>query len=108
MGHLLALEQEHRLTAQFDALAAADIPAGHEIIHANHVRPRLGKLLSVFLIGPGGNLSLFGSHHPAHGEGIFLAAMRAVERHLLGFFLLIVEPLFVHGSCSVRRLTVAS
>lgn len=93
-----ALNQEDGLAGQIKTLAAADIAAGDHIVDANHVGTRLGELLLVLFVGASGSLRFLGAHHPADRIGVFLAAVRAIERKLLGLFLLVVEALFVHRS----------
>src|SRR5579862_1199923 len=85
------------LPRQFESLAAAQVAAGDELVHADHVGAGLRETFLIFLAGSAREFFLFGADHPAHGIGAFLVAVRADQGEILGFRPLAVELALVHA-----------
>src|ERR1700722_17597574 len=93
------LGEDHRLHAgNFETLAAAHILAGQHVVFAQHVGARLGEAGAVALIGASGELAFLGTHKPVNFIFAGLMAMRAVQRGLLAFLLLVEKVAFFHES----------
>jgi hypothetical protein len=71
-GAARSRKSARRSAREFKALPA--FPAGHQFIHANHVRPRQREALLVFFAGAARQFVLFCAHDPADRIVVFLAA----------------------------------
>ena len=92
-----AADEHHRLAGNLDALPA--FAAGHEVIHADHVRAGVIEFLAVFGADATRRRTLFCAHHPTDGIGALLAAARAIELQRFLFLSFVVKESFVHDSC---------
>jgi hypothetical protein len=91
------VQKRDRLDARdLEALAAANILAGHHVVTADHIRLGFGELGAIALVGAAGKLLLLGTHQP--GELIFtrLAAVRTGQRMRLFGFFFVKKVSFIH------------
>jgi len=88
--------EHHTLPRQFEALPAADIPAGHHFVDAHHVGPRILESFAVFRTGAARQLFFLAANFPAHGEFKILVAARTNEHGFPDFFFLGVKGALVH------------
>jgi len=93
--------EDYRLYAgDFEALAAAHILTGHQIIFAQHVGARLGEAGAIPLVGTPRELPFLGANDPRDLILGGLMTMRTVQGGHLLLRPLVKEFFFVHGSWS--------
>src|SRR5882724_12998354 len=92
-----------RLAGNIEALAAAHVFAGHDVILADHVRPELREAGAIAVVGAAGELPFLGADHPGHFVFTRLVAMRAVESGWLLLLSLVEKVAFFHRQSLVAR-----
>jgi hypothetical protein len=93
------LGEDYRLHAgDFEALAAAHVLAGHQIIFTQHVGACFSETGTITLIGAARKLSFLGANDPSDLILGSLMTMRTVQRGHLLLRPLVKEFFFVHGS----------
>jgi len=94
----LFCEHNRLHSGNLEALAAAQVLAGHHVVFTEHIRTRFGELGTVAVVATPGKLPLLGAYQPGNFVLPSLLAMGTIQvRHLL-FLPLVKKIALVHSS----------